>query len=363
MRNEFELFGSLEKIEIFSKENEKFAHITYKDSRQAYFAIFYLEQTEPKWLLSIKPASIHKQPNWNVSKSFPSMLKLSDDCLEEIFKIFNVHEQALLSIVCERFRKVLKERIFLRKNIITFTGNNPLEGIVTACRLIQSIKPNHFELTFKPVNLASQIHIYYRIQIKLNNTGTIFNVHEYYFYQYIHHFESILKRFNILNMILSHKARNSYSTITSSKIFESVGLFVIKGLGIEKPIPKITKLNWLPRLTAIRIENGYIDEVKLSEYLKSSEKLDRFEIFNCSVYSDKMFFDNLINKNDIRSITIYYNEITFKNTLIGGMEGVIEVKVICTYIFVIFENHFKLFAFIFYSQKYNSSATHIALLI
>lgn len=318
------MYGYIDKIEIFRKADEQFAYITYRRSRNAYFAITVL--TENEKIVLIQPAPMHKQFTVPYPGGYAPIQRLPDFCLLKIFNLYNIHEQAMLSVVCERFRNVMKKHLLHTNEKISYIGNNPLEGIASACRFVQCINPKYFQLTFKTESLESLEKIFYKIEIDFNQTDRILEIERSYYNQYLTNFASIINWFRVLCIHVDKIVTGM--EIISMEPCKSVRTLNIIGSGDTKTMPIMKSLNCLPELETIRFENIFFDaNHQFDGYYDTSRKLCCFEFVKCKFNSDKSFLLGIINKLDKRSIQIIDKGIGFELWQLGSAYNVLAVSI------------------------------------
>lgn len=122
IKNEFKIYGSLEKIEIFrdTHDDTRFAHVTFTENRIAYCALLDRKQQENSEIVLIRPADAHFQPDNPVDASTSPLYNLPDDCLLTIFDNCDFHMLATLSTVCKRLSELLRTRVFFQNTGIQF---------------------------------------------------------------------------------------------------------------------------------------------------------------------------------------------------------------------------------------------------
>lgn len=324
MKEKFGVYGTLEKIEIFNDGNMQYAHVTFRKSAYAYLAINLLSNKEIIEL--IRPAPIHKQLKRPISNSNAPIKKLVDDCLVFIFEQCNIHDLATLSVTCERFRTVLKERIFNKSKNISFIGNNIPEGIITALRLVQSINPKHFKLSLRKKMLKSLDPIFYECEIDFDQTDRILDMEVSYFNQYGNSFEPIKNLFH--KLIIRIDTEIPGTVLSSTNIFKFVRVLTIIGMTTLKTLPFIETLNWVPELEVMSFENLLFGpNHKFNKYYETSPKMRRFEFSGCQYISDKSFLLDIINKPDKRCVEFNRNGIEFQASELGSKDEMFEVSI------------------------------------
>lgn len=104
----FRKYGPLEKIEVPHGNGARvYAHVTFRDSKDAYFALLAEDKKPNKAIQKMCPAYTWKQPQL-IDSPF---LSLNDDCMLEISKYCSFDDHINLWQVCQRTQNFLKNHV------------------------------------------------------------------------------------------------------------------------------------------------------------------------------------------------------------------------------------------------------------
>lgn len=298
IKDKFEIYGSLEKIEIFHDNfnSTKFTHVTYKENRPAYFAILDIKHQKDNQITVIRPADAHLQPDNPVDALTSPFYNLPDDCLLSIFDHCDFHTLATLSTVCKRLSELLCTQVLAK--IPKFTSvatndNDVANGLLTVSRLVQCINPSNFHLKISR-NLHSSVE-WPEISVNMKSSMSAISMDmDFFKTEWLCQLEKIEKRIQSI-----HIHRSVYDTaceVTVALSFPVVTNLIISGYAGSCDIPDLSKIVCtLPKLEKISFRNGTITWDHVIKYYKIANKLQDVIFENC-------FFGSNIVKDQIIQI-------------------------------------------------------------
>lgn len=304
LQNKFNNFGKLEKIEIFRNEYRKFAHITFKESFSAYFTLLHF-QNNPTEYYEVQLAPIHHQPDKNCTKHVVPILSLPDECLTEIFKRTNIHEQAVILVTCDRFHTIMEKLLLANNKFIEYAAIRPSRGILTACRLLKNIKTKGYNFEF-----TSDQSIF-EISIDFNKSNRILTTNGDFLKEYRKQFKEIADRLEILRI----KCTNTKDGFDNNfKNIRTLILIPYSGAG-KYALPNSDHLRNFKNLTTICLKNSdFITYTKLGQYFHVSEKFHKFVLNDITFGNFEEFRLNFLatNRSNKLTLEIVYDSLQFK---------------------------------------------------
>lgn len=311
MRKKFSNFGKIEKIEIFTEGSIKFAHITFKESFDAYLALLYFEKNHLNERFTVQLATYHEQLSTTI-------LDIPDECLNEIFKNCNIHAQSMIVSTCIRFRKVIEKVLLGKSKIIEYEGHCAPKGITSACRLIKYIDSNGCKLTFESSCLYPGV-ILYIITINFNYSCYILDIDTSSLKTYSLQFQEISNYFKVLRVRLESVESIPDNEIAFDKVQILLFVYTKSPYSLPTNIMKV-----LPKLATIGFHGVGFPAKTFSDYLDVSSKLQKIIISTCNFQNPQDIFSGLMQNesNETHSLEIIYNNITFRKNATEDVDSV-----------------------------------------
>lgn len=158
-----------------ASNNTKFTHVTFADSRTAYFAMIGSKCKLNNNIKIIRPADSHQQPDNPLNSTSGSpFYNLSDDCFIQIAKYCDIEALAALSAVCEKFSDVCRTRIFAGETKFSISSNDGTDGfyeLQTFSQIVSCLKPKNFHLKiFRNLNNPLDGDYFFTIDLNANKT-------------------------------------------------------------------------------------------------------------------------------------------------------------------------------------------------
>lgn len=228
------IFGALERIQIFSKNNVRFAYVTYKSDRSTLLALTQLHLTMSDMFVYVQLAEAHKQPDNSLDETESPFQSLIQDCLIKIFQYCDIHAQATLTNTCRKFSEIIKESIWKKTKQIRFTGPNIQNDLKTADSILKGIKSInvHFEL-FRPLFQKCG----YEIIIDLDSNKKVIQVDPHLLPEcYI----SNIKFDKFTDLIIDYRDRYTVKEcLIRREFFPCIEIISIIGPSNRQPMPKV----------------------------------------------------------------------------------------------------------------------------
>lgn len=300
IKNEFGIYGSLEKIEIFhDKFNKtKFAHVTFKENLAAYCALIDCKpQQKSKNIEILRPADAHLQPDNPVDSSSSPFYNLPDDCLLAIFKYCDFYVLAMLSTVCNKMCEILRDRVFNKISKFNSVPTNDAEvtkGLLAVSRLVQCKNPANFYLK---VCRNAQSHFGWpAISLDMMaSKSEIFVETDFFKSNWLNELEKVAKRIKSIHL---HWSIYDASKVTfdSKFVFPNSTKLVITSYAMDSYISGLLSVvDIMPKLEAITIREGFVHWNDIISCCGKARNLRSFAIENCR-------FDCDVRKQDIIEI-------------------------------------------------------------
>lgn len=299
LRDKFTNFGSLEKIKVFCKGTDTFAHITFKDSRNAYFALLHFGE---KKKFEIRLASVQNQPDYSL------LTRLPNELLIKIFEYCNfIHDQAAILATCERFRNIMKKKVFDKLNEIKYRGHNASEGITTACHLLKHIDANGFKLSFELKRTISTGIFFYEINIDFKCSKRILVTDSVFILKYAAELSQIKNQFSVLHLKM----------VTGSPALSSLGndyhhvttlFFDCEDVGIPF-YPLNSLMENVKNVSTICFRNLGCNSFSIKSLLNS--KINRLILINCYFLNESELISSIIqtDKSERQELELIYSGI------------------------------------------------------
>lgn len=288
------MYGSLGKIEIFHDNinNTKFAHVTFKENRVAYFALIDKEQQEVNNIDMIRPADAHLQPDNPISSSSSSpFYNLPDDCLLAIFDYCDFHVLATLSMVCTKMGNLLRTRVFAKISKFNSVATNEAEvksGLLTVSRLVQCINPSNFHLKINrnfqsPVPKPGWPAI--SIDMKSSMKSKISVELDFFKLECISELGNIAKR--VKSIHLHHSIYDDSTQWKQKQDFANATEWIISGYANCCRISQFfSAFDIMPKLEVLFLRNGFIEWAHIHSCCEKAKGLNSITFEKCFFYSD-----------------------------------------------------------------------------
>lgn len=300
IKDGFEKYGPLEKIEIFSDDHSKtkFTHVTFKQSQTAYLALLdCIGNLSIINIVCIQPADMHLQPDNPVDSSTSQFYNLPDNSLLAIANFCNVNTRAMLSTVCKKFSELLSTRVFAATSQFNLFATNDTEignALLTASRLVQCINPPGFHLKiFRDLQNSVK---WPKIVVDVNSPMEKISVEMNFFKsKWLAHLHKIVKRIKSIHLRLTINDEAVFDQF-SGETFPNATEFTITGYSIRCDIPDLTPvITTLPKLEAISLRDGTVGWDHVINYCQHAKNLRNIGFQNCC-------FDSTMNGEQIAQI-------------------------------------------------------------
>lgn len=245
------IYGALERVQIFTKNNVRFAYATYKSDRSALLAIMQLNSELSDKLCNAKLADAYKQPDNALDETQSPFQNLARDCLIQIFQYCNIYDQAALTNVCQNFNEIIKDFIWKNTKKMEFSGSDIKHDLKILDNILKGIGTSevYFEM-FRPQFQQCG----HEIIINIDWNKSIIHIDPYYL-EHIYDSNIICDRFT--ELIIDYRER--YDKLLSpptinEEFFTNIKKVTIIGRCNRLPMPKIM-LNELESISTIKYIN------------------------------------------------------------------------------------------------------------
>lgn len=297
------------KIEVFhdNLNNTKFAHVTFKENRIAYFALLDCKQhQESKNIVTIRPADAHLQPDNPVDPSTTPFFNLTDDCFLAIFDYCDFDTLAMLSTVCKKMCELLRTRVFGKIAIYKSDTSNEAgvkNGLLTVSRLVQCINPPNFRLKIRRSARAD----WAAITVDMTSfKSVVFVETDFFTSECASELEKMAKRIKTIHL---HCSIYDYSVLEpdGGAVFPNVTRLILSASSNSCNISDLLSVvERMPKLEALSLRNGYIQWKRLCTCCEKAVNLQSIEFTTC-------LFDSEIQAEQSRKLTNAFKKAAKKN--------------------------------------------------
>lgn len=309
IKSDFEIYGALERIEIFCDDYAamKFAHVTFKENRVAYFALVDYRSRGNSNIEIIRPADLHRQPDNPVNSTNDSpFYNLNDDYFVNIVKHCDFESIAALSVVCSKFSNLIRTHIFGNKTKFTIFSEAGTDGhyeLETFSHLLNCMKPNNFHLKIYSGMMNGPKKDYF-FAIDMNTSKTEFSIESSLLdLEVLHEIQSIAKRINCINIHHTiydsiHDFDNSIEFVKMQfpnvKMLTFCGYSTFDSYGFNEGSSNI--VDSFPNVEMIFFRNLKMDWYEIEEFLKRAISLREISFEEC-------LFETELHQDVIFSVT------------------------------------------------------------
>lgn len=298
LRNSFDIYGSLERVEIFhdNVDNKKFAHVTFKENRIAYCALLDCKHNNSN-IETIRPADAHVQPDNPIGSDMSLFYNLPEECLLAIFNNCDFHTLALLSTVCKKFSDLLRVRVFSaipKFNAETCSYSEVKNGLLTTSRLVQCVNPKNFHLKIFRNFLCSIDWPALSLDMKSLKSEIAVEM-DFFKSEWLNNLGKTVKRVKSIHLHRSLYNNNFYQSKGnhSGISFPNATQLTISAYAMSCDIPD---LSWVatssPKLENITLRKGTIKWEHILHFCKNAKHLRHIIFENC-------YFDVDVSKEQI----------------------------------------------------------------